>query len=181
MKDEQRETIRRLFWLPHGGADEAACAILYGLAKEAESPIVLLGASTGLAAVALGFGSEDGHHQRVFALSETDEQMRDFIGNVVEAGVRRNVDWTKGPYRKGARRTLFPVGLVVWDTGRGPDLVKDFAAWQEKIVEGGVFAVHGNRTAWPMLVDYAVAGGLWQKGIVRPEAQIGTLRKLDYG
>jgi hypothetical protein len=119
-----------------------------------------------------------GTPERVFAISESPVQRPDFVSNITEAKAGGRITWECAKYRRAARAQIWPVGLLVWDTGHGPEVVKDFAAWQGKITDGGVFAVHGNRTAWPMLVDYAVAGGMWVRGMVYKEAQIGTLRKI---
>lgn len=181
MTPEEQETLRRLFWLPDDSQDRLACDVLYALAKgcPAKTEIILLGASTGLAAICLAMGAGGWDMKHVFCIDEEPENP-DFIANTVQAHVRGRVTWVQEKFRKAAKQFGLPgAGVVVWDTGRGPDLLKDFAAWQDKVVDGGVFAVHANRAAWPMLVDYAVAGGMWVKGMVHKEAGIGTLRKWE--
>jgi hypothetical protein len=161
----------------------AACEALYELAKAcpAQTAIAHLGAGKGCASVVLAYGSMDGNHVPVFAISATAEDKTAFLANILAAGerVRAYVSWVVMPYRKAAKRYATDVGLVLWDTGFGPKLIADFSAWSSWVVNGGIFAVHANKVGFPGLVDHAARTEAWMRGPSWNHGKIWTLRKYD--
>lgn len=180
MNDSQGAILCETFGISPESRAFLACEALYELGKECprNTAAVYLGAGKGLGVAALAYGCLDGKGASVVALDDDGNDAIDFVWNMGRAGVQ-HVQWKEVRYRREGRRCSIRAGLVVWDTGHGPELGGDFAAWASRIVEGGLFAVAGNRAAFPLLQERA-RKWCWLSGPKWYKAKVWTLRKCEY-
>lgn len=174
MNCEQKTTLARFYALD--GAGLAACDFLYELARGCDAPVVHLGGGQSCVSVVLAYGTHDGQRVTVYVVSPDLRSRVSFWRRVNATGVSEFIRRLDLPIRRAARGFRDDVGLVVWDMANGPDLIGDFGAWKSKVVDGGLFAVHGDGLAFSLLVDHASSQG-WQRGPCSSRAGVWTLRK----
>lgn len=163
------------------------CLELYELGKAATGPIVELGAYDGNGTIALALGAQDGHGAHVYGVDQWQrftglyqqqfypEDRDKLLENAAAAGVRialvqDDVERAAGMWDDEA------VSLVVWDVSL-PRIPRDFMAWRNKIMPGGLFVAKDTTTfdfGWP---EVRRAAADWDLVLDKVEACLWGIRK----
>ena len=159
--------------------------VLYELAKKNHSAgwVVELGSYYGKSTICLAQGARDARKQKVLAVDrftggadigpETNFYHR-FIKNVNEFDLQDWVVAVKGDTAEKARIWRVPIRLLFIDASHDYSSVRrDFKAWQEYLIDGGVIVFHDSvdRPGVHMLVRELILSGRYTNVVTHRDPQ----------
>jgi predicted O-methyltransferase YrrM len=151
---EHAELGRRLRGVPGWLSDEEAVA-LYEFAKACtgRGVIVEIGSFKGRSTICLGLGSQAGHSVPIYAIDPGHgwKRFAEFDANIKRAGIQRLV--TPVAATSSDAFPGFPeaaIELLFIDGSHRYDLVDlDFHLWTQRLIEGGMLAMHDTSASFP--------------------------------
>lgn len=104
------------------------------------------------------------------------EVFRQFLENLVEAGVQRRVTWVKSDTAEAAKLWSRPIGLLHIDAAHdAPSVLRDYRAWSPFVVPGGTLAMDDaqpNKRGHAMGVGRAISSDIMPSGLWEPREEL---------